>query len=224
MAKSGRLVFVLDTETNSLCTNTLQLLQVACVAFDPVKLAIVPGSEFASYCRPTDWATLDDTPDKKRALEINGIPRAELENAPSPHAVMKAFRDHVKKFARGVARPHAGGKNIRTFDLPILDRFCREAGIADKDGFNPMFDRRVQYDADDDLERWFRHVEGEMPSLSMDNVRDYFGISKVGAHNAVKDVQDEARIIMKFLQLYRTLLPRIPFRGALATPEVATAA
>lgn len=209
---------MLDTETNGLQTDTLQLLQVACVAIDPQKLALVPGSEFDSYCRPTDWATLDDTPDRKRALEINGIQKADLEAAPGPHAVMKAMRDHVKKFTKGAMRPHAGGKNIRAFDLPILDRYCREAGIEDKDGRNPMFDSRVQYDIEDHLEYWFRHTD-ELPSLSMDNVRDYFGISKQGSHNAVKDVKDEAWLLVKFLKLYRTLLPKIPFRGAAASSQ-----
>lgn len=215
MSKNVRPVLVFDFETNGLQIDELQILQVACVAIDPKQLTIIPNSEFDSYIRPQDWATLDDTPDKQRALSINKIPREVLEKAPGAEAVMKAFRDHAKKFTKGVARPHAGGKNIRTFDLPILDRFCREAGIAGKDGKNPIMDARVQYDIDDHLEYWFRHC-GEFESLSMDTMRDYFGIPKEGSHNAVKDVQDEAWIILKFLRLYRALLPKVQFRNSAA--------
>lgn len=213
MASSNRLIFVIDFETNDLAIPTLFPLQLACVAVDPQKLTLVPGSQFDSFIRPADFAQLDDTPNKKKALEINGIAKAALEQAPGADAVVRAFRDHVKKFSRGAMRPYASGKNIRTFDIPILDRLCREAGIADKDGRNPIFDQRVQFDIDDDLERFFRHT-GIIPDIRMDTVRDFFGMTKDGAHDARLDVLQEGWLLVKFLRLYRDLAPRIPFAGA----------
>ena len=38
----------------------------------------------------------------------------------------------------------------------------------------------------------------EIRSLSLDNMRDYLGLSKDNAHDAIKDVEDCAKILIRF--------------------------
>jgi hypothetical protein len=40
------------------------------------------------------------------------------------------------------------------------------------------------------------------------------GISKDGAHDAIKDVKDTAEILIRFMKLHRNLSEKIKFRGS----------
>jgi hypothetical protein len=48
----------------------------------------------------------------------------------------------------------------------------------------------------------------------LDTVREYLGISKDGAHDALKDVKDCAMILTRFMRLHRKLCPKISFKGS----------
>ena len=54
----------------------------------------------------------------------------------------------------------------------------------------------------------------------MDYLRDYFGISKENAHDALQDVKDTANILTKFLLLQRNLSKKIRFEKAFANGEL----
>ena len=58
---------------------------------------------------------------------------------------------------------------------------------------------------------WFEG-NNELKNYTLDNVREYFGISKVGAHDALKDVRDTAEIVIRFLRLHRNLSLKIKFK------------
>ena len=60
---------------------------------------------------------------------------------------------------------------------------------------------------------WFNH-NNELKSYKLDTLRDYFGIAKDGAHDAIKDVKDTAEILIRFLKLHRNLSEKIKFKGA----------
>jgi exonuclease I len=60
---------------------------------------------------------------------------------------------------------------------------------------------------------WFEN-NGDLKSYTLDSVRDYFGISKVGAHDALKDVKDTAEIIIRFMKLHRNLSQKIKFKNS----------
>jgi DNA polymerase III epsilon subunit-like protein len=62
---------------------------------------------------------------------------------------------------------------------------------------------------------WFESVS-DIKSLSLDNLRDYLGIDKTNAHDAIKDVKDCAEILIRFLRLHRTLSKKIKFKGSFA--------
>lgn len=59
---------------------------------------------------------------------------------------------------------------------------------------------------------WFESFN--LKSLSLDNIRDYLGINKDGAHDATKDVEDCAKILIRFLRLHRNLVEKIKFKGS----------
>ena len=54
----------------------------------------------------------------------------------------------------------------------------------------------------------------EVTSYSMDNMRDYFGMSKENAHDALKDVEDTAMLLCRFMRLYRRTSSSVRFKGA----------
>jgi DNA polymerase III epsilon subunit-like protein len=60
---------------------------------------------------------------------------------------------------------------------------------------------------------WFEN-NSDLKSYTLDSLRDYFGISKDGAHDALKDVRDTAEIIIRFLKLHRSLSQKIKFKNS----------
>ena len=60
---------------------------------------------------------------------------------------------------------------------------------------------------------WFESVP-DIKSLTLDSLRDYLGIDKTGAHDALKDVRDCADILVRFLRLHRSLAAKIKFRDS----------
>ena len=47
-------------------------------------------------------------------------------------------------------------------------------------------------------------------------MRDYFGMSKDNAHDALGDVLDCAEILIRFLRLHRNMASKIKFRDSFA--------
>lgn len=108
-----------------------------------------------------------------------------------------------------------------------------ERGIIDKEvvkqvkkldpyGFGPWDDERDEetlfypgsnLDLRDVLWFWFEN-NTDVKSLSMDSMREYFGIKAEGAHRADKDATDVANLIIKFLKLHRHYGPKVKFKGS----------
>jgi DNA polymerase III epsilon subunit-like protein len=206
-------IVVFDLETGSLGIDTCEVVEVACLALDPVTLRPLPGSEFSSRLRPENFDNL-----QPEALRVNGLSVADLEVAPPRAVVMRKFFDHVKRFSMtgAMGKPIAAGKNIRAFDLPILDRVSRQLKCATEGGRQKAFDLRTQFDIEDDLFRWFGHSEA-MPNLKMDTVREHFGMPAEGAHTAMVDVRQTAWLVAQFLGLYRRQAERVKFAGSART-------
>ena len=60
---------------------------------------------------------------------------------------------------------------------------------------------------------WFEG-NNELKNYTLDNLRDYMGLSKEGAHDALKDVKDTAQIMIRFMKLHRNLSDKIKFKGS----------
>ena len=88
---------------------------------------------------------------------------------------------------------------------------CKEYGPWDKTKqqqklFSPIF----KIDLMDHIYCWFENNQ-DVKSYNMDYLREYFGLSKDNAHDALQDVKDTANILIKFLKLQRNLLRKRKF-------------
>jgi DNA polymerase III epsilon subunit-like protein len=66
---------------------------------------------------------------------------------------------------------------------------------------------------------WFENNQ-DLSSYSLDSLREYLGISKDGAHDAIKDVKDSAEILIRFMKLHRKLSRKILFKDSFGKTTV----
>jgi len=204
-------IVVFDFETGSLDINKCEVIQVAAMAIDRKNLEPIKDAVFETLIKPRDFSNLQD-----EALAINKKTREELKEAPSIDVVWKKLIDFLSMFNYGkgnMSAPIPAGKNIRHFDMPIFQRICFELGYVDKNGNQPWFNRRNMYDLDEIMMLWFDNTS-VIPNYKMDTLRDYFGMSKANAHDALTDVIQTSDVILHFLKLHRNIFPKIKFKDA----------
>lgn len=205
-----------DLETGSVAVDKCEVLSIASLAISPHTMEPVPGErgEFYSLMRPLDFNNLQEG-----ALKVNKLTRKELREAPEQAQVFKLFADfcymYNPKGKSPFSAPIACGKNIRNFDLPIIERLCRSHGMIDKEGKQNLFSKRLTIDLEDYLFHWFEGNGTELANYKMDTVRSYFGLSDENAHTAIQDVRDTAALIMKFQNLYRRLFKTVKFKNSM---------
>lgn len=216
-----------DFETGGLSADTHEAVSVAGKAYNARTLEPYPpsqGGEFYSLMRPLDFNRLDP-----KAMAINKISEAELKAAPEQSVVWKQFVAWVGRFNKSkkeFTAPLVCGKNIRNFDLAFVRKLNELHCKGDK---TVLFNRRHQRDLEDYLFDWFENDPNGPPDFKMDTLRDYFGVPKEGAHNALVDVRHTGLLYFRFLKLCRTLRSRLckdgnPFiqmRHAFAPEELA---
>lgn len=204
-------IIVFDFETGSLDINKCEVIQVAAMAIDRKNLEPINDAVFETLIKPRDFNNLQD-----EALAVNKKTREELKNAPSLEVVWKKFVNFLSMFNAGkgnMTAPIPAGKNIRHFDMPIFQRICSELGYVDKNGNQNLFNRRNMYDLDEIMMLWFDNTS-VLPNYKMDTLRDFFGMSKANAHDALTDVIQTSDVILHFLKLHRNIFPKIKFKDA----------
>jgi DNA polymerase III epsilon subunit-like protein len=146
------------------------------------------------------------------AWDVNKKTRKELEKAPLPEHVWKAFVAHVKKYHVGgwTGKPIPAGHNIQGFDLAWIDELSKRYKTP------AMFGTRTILDTLNFCYIWFEGLpEKDRPEdYKMDTLRRYFGISSDGAHDAANDTEICAKILIRFLKLSRTMAPKVKFKGS----------
>lgn len=193
----------LDCETTGLLFQEHEVVELAAVAYNGETMEPFPpeeGGEFHSLMRPLRPETIDDN-----ALRVNGLTRERLAGAPHPKAVWARFEAWVRQWnpKGGVTTaPIAAGKNIRNFDLKFIAKLNQEWGS--KKEKTVLFNRREQYDLEDFIRNWF-WFDHELESMSMDRLRDHFGMSKENSHTALQDAAQTGKMIAFFLKLTRDL-------------------
>ena len=70
----------------------------------------------------------------------------------------------------------------------------------------------------DNMWMWMEN-NADVKSLSMDSMRDLFGMSKENAHDALQDVKDTANLMIRFMKLHRRVAPKITFEKSFADGE-----
>lgn len=221
-------ICVFDLETDGVDPEKCDPVQIAALMIDPVSLEIIPDSEFNINCKPAklekdkDYC-YEDSDVLEFHAKVTGSSKdkvlASWREYPKQSASWKMFISYLDKYHTRSSRknqfsaPIAAGYNINRFDLRILQRLSTKYKNVNKEGNMNIFYPRDVVDIMNILFYWFES-NNELEKYTLDHFRDYVGISKEGAHDALKDVQDSAQILIRFLKLHRTLSEKIKFRNS----------
>jgi DNA polymerase III epsilon subunit-like protein len=222
-------ICVFDFETDGSDPKACSPVQIAALMIDPIKLEIIPQSEFNIFFKPEVLAndeyyvyTTDilDFHAKVRGCSKDDI-LSQWKNYPSQEHSWKLFVNYLDKYHTRSSKksqftaPIAAGYNINRFDLKIIDRLSNKYGNVNKESTTDIFYPRDVVDLMNLIFYWFEY-NNDLKSYTLDSLRDYVGISKEGAHDALKDVKDCAQILIRFLKLHRNLSQKIKFKNAFA--------
>lgn len=216
-------ILIVDFETGSANPRRCQPLQIAAVAIDSRKLEIIENGIFQSYIKNVTNPTLyglDDLQDK--ALQVNNIDINTLVNAPPIDVVWSQFINFVNQFNtknNKFTAPIFAGYNSFRFDEIIVQRLCGGQKRFSPEiqteiyGFGPWNKENEEQtlfhprDSIDIMKLVWYWTENKIDynSLSFDAIREHFGITKLGAHNAIADVIGCAFLLIKFLKLSRRI-------------------
>lgn len=213
-----------DFETDGKSPQTCNVTQIACIPVDLRNLKLLPEEFFSRDVCPQELMDLgDEAYFSKHEDTINwhasmmginpdGVLKRWKEGAPEKEAWLD-FSRYIKNFCKGGRwdeKPIAGGQNIRGYDLPICERYAERWGKA------LDFNKRDIFDLMDLTRPWFMFHPDPPKSLSMDVLREYFGISAIGSHDAIKDVEDTAELIVKFLSLHERIAPKVKWQSTVS--------
>lgn len=222
---------VFDMETDGSNPDLCSPIQIAAVIVDPLKLEIVENSEFNISLKPElleqnkeyDYSDSDilDFHAKVRSCSKADI-LGSWQNFQSQENGWRMFVSYLEMYhakTKGkkscFSAPIAAGYNINRFDLRIVERLSKKYDNLNKEGRSSLFYPRDVVDVMNILFYWFEY-NNELKNYTLDNLRDYLGISKEGAHDALKDVKDTANIMIRFLKLHRSLGNKVKFKGSFA--------
>jgi DNA polymerase III epsilon subunit-like protein len=224
-------ICVFDFETDGSDPKSCSPVQIAAVIIDPLKLEIVPNSEFNIFFKPEVLANNEDYQYTTDILDFHAKVRgssketilAEWKKYPSQDQSWKLFTNYLTMHHSRSSKksqfsaPIAAGYNINRFDLPIIDRLSRKYGNTNKEDRSDIFYPRDVLDIMNLVFYWFEN-NSDLKNLSLDTLRDYLGINKEGAHDALKDVKDCAEILVRFMRLHRNLGNKIKFKDSFQSP------
>lgn len=221
-------ICVFDFETDGSDPNVCSPVQLSAVIVDPIKLEIISGSEFNVFLKPE---LIEQDPGYQYTTDIidfhsrvKGCSQEDIykqwREYPSQEISWTSFVNYLDKYHCGgrkkknmFSAPIAAGYNINRFDLKIIHRLSEKyKNIEAKENISNLFYPRDVIDIMNLVFYWFENLD--IKSYSLDNIRDYLGIDKTGAHDAVKDVIDSANILIRFLRLHRNLSSKIKFKGS----------
>jgi DNA polymerase III epsilon subunit-like protein len=138
---------------------------------------------------------------------------------PKQEQSWKMFVSYLDKYHSRASKksqfsaPIAAGYNIHRFDLKIIDRLSQKYDNTNKENTSNIFYPRDVIDVMNLVFFWFES-NPDLKSYTMDSLRDYFGISKDGAHDAIKDVKDTADVMIRFMKLHRNVSSKVKFKNS----------
>lgn len=223
-------IAVYDYETGSRNPHKTQPIQLACIIIDGRTLEPIKGATFNSMIRAytdEDCEKYGVDPIEDEALAKNGKTREEIMAAPEPKLVWLDFVDFIRQHhtAKGAwSAPICAGWNNNDFDDHITRRLIvgNKQGELEPYGFGPcddngrekLFHPLHNYDMAQIAHTWLRTRSFPFAFLSLDNMREYLGMSKEGAHDGLVDCYDTAEILVRFLKLHETI--SVNFKNACA--------
>lgn len=223
-------ICVFDFETDGSDPKSCSPVQIAAVIVDPIKLEIIPNSEFNINFKPEvleqDENYVYTTDILDFHAKVKGCAKDDIlkewKEYPKQQQSWQMFADYLDKYHTRSSKksqfsaPIAAGYNIYRFDLKIVDRLSVKYGNVNKENTSDLFYPRDVVDVMNLVFYWFEH-NNDLKNYSMDTLRDYFGIDKTGAHDAIKDVKDTADIMIRFLKLHRNIASKVKFQNSFAS-------
>lgn len=221
-------ICVFDLETDGANPDKCSPVQIAAVMVDPSKLEIIPDSEFNITLKPealhvnpdydySDSDVLDFHAKIKNTVKEKVL--SEWKDYQSQEQGWKLFVSYLDLYHTRSERkscftaPIASGYNINRFDLKIIERLSLKYNNLNKEGKTSLFYPRDVLDLMNMVFYWFEG-NNELKNYTLDHVRDYFGISTVGSHDALKDTKDTANLLIRFMKLHRNLSNKVKFKGS----------
>ena len=226
-------ICVFDFETDGSNPRECSPVQIAAIMIDPVRLEVIEGSEFNINFKPEVLEGNDSYKYETDILsfhsKVRGCSQEDIleswKKFPKQEHSWNLFVNYLDKYHSRTSKksqfsaPIAAGYNIYRFDLPIIDRLSVKYGNVNKENKTDLFYPRDVIDGMNLVFYWFEN-NTDLKNFTLDTVRDYFGLSKEGAHDALKDVKDTAQLIVRFMKLHRTLSQKIQFRNAFLKDNV----
>ena len=220
-------ICVFDFETDGIDPKGCSPVQIAAVIIDPLKLEIIPKSEFNIFFKPETLSQNEEYIYTTDILDFHAKVRGcskdqildQWKKYPPQDQSWKLFVNYLDMYHTRSSKknqfsaPIAAGYNINRFDLKIIDRLSNKYGNVNKESTSDIFFPRDVVDIMNLVFYWFEH-NNDLKNYTLDSVREYFGISKDGAHDALKDVKDCSEILIRFMRLHRNLSEKIKFRDS----------
>lgn len=231
-------ICVFDFETDGSDPTVCSPVQLSALMVDTQRLEIIKNSEFNTFLKPerlestksVDESIYSDSDILEWHGKIKGVDKSEIFNSwlkyPEQKHTWQQFVSYLDNYHTNVRKnksqfsaPIACGYNIIRFDMKIINRLSNKYGYTNKENITNLFHPRDQIDLMNIAWLWFENLS-DIKSLSLDNLRDYLGIDKTNAHDALKDVKDCAEILIRFLRLHRKLSSKIKFKNAFSTNAI----
>lgn len=221
-------ICVFDLETDGANPDICSPVQIAALIIDPIRLEIIKDSEFNIQLKP---AILEENPsyayDDSDVLDFHAKVRgsskedilSDWKKSQKQEQGWKMFVSYLDMYHTRSERksfftaPIAAGYNINRFDLRIIDKLSVKYNNLNKEGKSSLFFPRDVLDLMNMVFYWFEG-NSELKNYTLDNVRDYFGLSKEGSHDALKDVRDTAELLIRFMKLHRNVAGKVKFKGS----------
>jgi len=209
---NDRPFLVFDFETTGINPAKCGITQIAACAIHPRRLEIL-GTFNRDNIKWHDDDEINDEAFKITRKDKDFI----LKNGVNPKQAWEEFTNFVYEYnpkRSSWSAPIPAGYNIIGYDLKILDRYCDKYGPSDvKNGRQSLVSTFMRYDLMDQI-FWWTESNASLPNIKLDTIRDWMGLSKEGAHDALVDVEQTAQIVIKMIRLYRELSTRVKFAGA----------
>jgi len=220
-------ICVFDFETDGSDPRECSPVQIAAIMVDPINLDIIPNSEFNINFKPEVLESDDKYQYTTDILDFHSKVKGcskddvlnEWRNYPKQQQSWNMFVNYLDKYHSRSSKksqfsaPIAAGYNINRFDLKIIDRLSQKYGNTNKEKTSNLFYPRDVVDVMNLVFYWFES-NPDLKSYTMDSLREYFGIDKTGAHDAIKDVKDTADIMIRFMKLHRNLSSKVKFKNS----------
>ncbi len=221
-------ICVFDMETDGANPELCSPVQIAAIMVDPNRLEIIRDSEFNISLKPSALEenseyNYSDSDVLDFHAKVQGKAKDDIldswRNFQKQDVGWKTFVSYLEMYHTRSERkscftaPIAAGFNINRFDLKIIERLSAKYKNLNKEGKTSLFYPRDVLDVMNLMFYWFEG-NNELKNYTLDHIREYFGIDKTGAHDALKDVKDTANLLIRFLRLHRNMSNKVKFRNS----------